>query len=198
MTEKYVQKISTFITYMLVPVNQVYKGLVSVQVIVKKLHPHQPTSRFPPGNRIHPDSFFCFVLFLHFILASPSALHMHNKNSAMWVCGERKRATRISSCISKVHFHSRAALRRGSVGPLWQLCLPAGVEMKQGLFIARPAGSGELESQGEGVVGGKRRRAGGAGGKQSSWGCRCVEADGQNTAVVSPRGANQWGWVGWR
>lgn len=50
--------------------------------------------------------------------------------SAAQVC--REKVTRISSCISEVHFHSHAAFQRGSRGPLWQLGIPAGVDIKLG------------------------------------------------------------------
>lgn len=50
--------------------------------------------------------------------------------SAAQVC--REKVIRISSCISEVHFHSHAAFQRGSRGPLWQLGIPAGVEIKRG------------------------------------------------------------------
>lgn len=98
----------------------------------------------------------------------PRCASMTIHQSAAQVCWEK--VTRISSCISEVHFHPHAAFQRGSGGPLWQLGLPAGVEIKRGPKN-RP-GSWE-QSTGEWRGGWKRERREEA--SVSSWGCRCMD-----------------------
>lgn len=68
-----------------------------------------------PCQRTSQESFYTDS-HLRVISTPHTALHIHDKVALRPVC--RDRVTRISSCISKVHFRSRAQFRRGSMGPL--------------------------------------------------------------------------------
>lgn len=132
---------------LLVTVNWVYKGVLSSQAIVRNcilitnppylqyVHLHPPDYSKAPSMSITVtlltgESYLHGFLFARYLFTTYRTTHAQ-QNSGTQGCWEK--VTRISLCISKVHFHSHAALHRGSVGPLWQLCLPAGVGMKQRL-----------------------------------------------------------------